>query len=92
MQFTVNWKDKKTGEMREEGHEVIEADSLTDAKAKFLTPKIKGTELEGCGQRFLFTLVSAKRTQDRRLATPVPENFDLDAFVDELEKEEVALP
>ena len=89
MKWVVGWRDRKTNKMKKKGALTLEAKSEYAAKADFLDNRCKGTPLETVLRKHQLTLVTARSIEDGRRTDPLPKNFDLDAFIDEFNREEV---
>ena len=89
MKYIVSWKGK-TGKMRREYLETIEANSIYQAKARYLKARGMDSKLGQYRMGDLIKLVLAKCTEDGRVKSSLPEDIDLEAFIEGIEEEAVA--
>lgn len=86
MKYIVSWKGE-TGKMKREYLETIEANSIYQAKARYLKARGVNSKLGQYRMRDLLTLVLAKCTEDGRVKRSLPGDIDLEAFIEGIEQE-----
>lgn len=89
MKIRVGWRDKD-GKKIQEGAEDIEAWTPYEAQMAFVLPKIAGTEYEDYSREFLRTLLWVKCSKDSRFGTPISEDFDREALIEEVTSKQEA--